>query len=61
MLLKIQPKPGDGSATGAYGGTGEGDLAIVSADDPIPPWMTARTVVEVDDSERENEVRRLSL
>lgn len=57
MSVQIQPATEDLSAAlGTYVENGDVDLALVSADDPIPPWMTARTVVEVDDSEEREEV-----
>jgi len=58
----IQPATEDLSAAlGTYVENGDVDLALVSADDPIPPWMTARTVVEVDDSEEREEQTRAEL
>ena len=57
VFAQIQYQGEDASATHRTRVANEGETyGIVSTDDPLPPWMTARSVVEVEDKEAENEV-----
>lgn len=61
IFAQIQYQGEDASATLGTRAANEGEnYAIVSTDDPLPPWMTARSVVEVEDKEAEDEVSSVS-